>query len=395
MALYQKSDGVVQYFGDSSEITLTHEHNVGLILEGNAVSGCPVFTLKNTNADATGGTLKFLKDGSSVGDADVIGNITFVSEDDGDAAHTYAKIVAKVDDMTGGQEEGSLEFHVAEYDGTLTKGLDIVGLGSDGNVTVDITTHDGAAGGLKLGGTLVTSTAAELNILDGLNRGHVIVGDSNNAPASLAQGSENQVLTIDGSGDAVWADAQGGTATAVTVADESSDTTCFPLFATAASGDLGPKSGSNLTFNSSSGLLTATGFSGNLTGTLQTAAQANVTSLGTLTALTVSGATALNGNVTLGDATGDDITVNGSVASHVLPKTNTTHDLGSTTYRWADIYTGDLHLANKRGNWTVVEEEDILTIRNNLTGKWYQLGMTEIDPVGRDEGMNKPPVPLP
>jgi hypothetical protein len=31
---------------------------------------------------------------------------------------------------------------------------------------VDISTHDGAAGGLKLGGTLVTSTAAELNLLD-------------------------------------------------------------------------------------------------------------------------------------------------------------------------------------------------------------------------------------
>ena len=44
-------------------------------------------------------------------------------------------------------------------------------------------------------------------------------------------------------------------ATTVTVADESSDTTCFPLFATAATGDLGPKSGSNLTFNSSTGQL--------------------------------------------------------------------------------------------------------------------------------------------
>jgi len=52
------------------------------------------------------------------------------------------------------------------------------------------------------------------------------------------------------------------TATNVTVADESSDTTCFPLFATAATGDLGPKSGSNLTFNSSTGALTATSFSG-------------------------------------------------------------------------------------------------------------------------------------
>jgi hypothetical protein len=86
-------------------------------------------------------------------------------------------------------------------------------------------------------------------------------------------------------------------ATAVTVADESSDTTCFPLFATAATGDLPPKSGSNLTFNSSTGLLTATNmtagtFNGNVSattvgGTLSTAAQGNVTSLGTLTALTV------------------------------------------------------------------------------------------------------------
>jgi hypothetical protein len=55
-------------------------------------------------------------------------------------------------------------------------------------------------------------------------------------------------------------------ATTVTVADESSDTSCFPLFATAATGNLGPKSGTNLTFNSSSGVLTATGFAGALTG---------------------------------------------------------------------------------------------------------------------------------
>ena len=57
-------------------------------------------------------------------------------------------------------------------------------------------------------------------------------------------------------------------ATTVTVADESSDTTCFPLFATAATGNLGPKSGDNLTFNSATGILTATGFSGPLTGSL-------------------------------------------------------------------------------------------------------------------------------
>lgn len=42
----------------------------------------------------------------------------------------------------------------------------------------------------------------------------------------------------------------------ITVADESVDTTCFPLFVTAATGDLGPKTNSNLAFNATSGLLT-------------------------------------------------------------------------------------------------------------------------------------------
>ena len=102
--------------------------------------------------------------------------------------------------------------------------------------------------------------------------------------------------SFDGSANIAVALASVGTA--VTVADESSDTTCFPLFTTAATGDLPPKSGTNLTFNSSSGLLTATGFAGALTGnvtgnasgtaaTVTGAAQTNITSVGTLTALQV------------------------------------------------------------------------------------------------------------
>ena len=52
---------------------------------------------------------------------------------------------------------------------------------------------------------------------------------------------------------------------------------------------------SSLTFNSGTGALTATSFVGNLTGTIQTAAQANITSLGTLTGLTVNGDLGLTG----------------------------------------------------------------------------------------------------
>tara|TARA_B100000085_G_scaffold247257_1_gene241498 strand:+ start:10225 stop:12210 length:1986 start_codon:yes stop_codon:yes gene_type:complete len=60
-----------------------------------------------------------------------------------------------------------------------------------------------------------------------------------------------------------------GNSTTSTLADESSDTTCFPVFATGATGDLALKTGTNLTFNSSNGQLTATSYAGdgsNLTG---------------------------------------------------------------------------------------------------------------------------------
>ena len=57
-----------------------------------------------------------------------------------------------------------------------------------------------------------------------------------------------------------------GAAGTIVVADESADTSCNVLFTTAATGTLAPKSGTNLTFNSSSGALTATSFVGSLSG---------------------------------------------------------------------------------------------------------------------------------
>ena len=51
-------------------------------------------------------------------------------------------------------------------------------------------------------------------------------------------------------------------ATNVTVTDESADASCFPLFVTTNTGTIPPKVGSNLTFNSSTGLLSATNVSG-------------------------------------------------------------------------------------------------------------------------------------
>ena len=97
------------------------------------------------------------------------------------------------------------------------------------------------------------SSAVNLNVTGDLEvTGELKDGDGN-------FGTSGQLLSSDGTNTA-WVNA--GTPTAITVTDESSDTTCFPLFATGATGNQSPKTGTNLTFNSSNGALTATAFSG-------------------------------------------------------------------------------------------------------------------------------------
>ena len=93
-------------------------------------------------------------------------------------------------------------------------------------------------------------------------------------------------------------------ATTVTVGDESSDTSCNVIFTTAASGNLAPKSGTNLTFNSSNGTLTATTFSGS--GASLTSLNGSNISSGTVAAARVatlnqdtSGTAAIATNVTV------------------------------------------------------------------------------------------------
>ena len=56
----------------------------------------------------------------------------------------------------------------------------------------------------------------------------------------------------------------------------------------------------------------------------------------------------------------------------ILPGLDLATDLGSATNRFRNIYTGDLHLKNDRGDYTLIEEEDCLTIRFNNSGKRYR-----------------------
>ena len=67
-------------------------------------------------------------------------------------------------------------------------------------------------------------------------------------------------------------------------------------------------------------------------------AEGSAGNAGSFTTLTASGATTLNGAVTLGDATADDITITGRIAGHIVPKTNDTYDLGTSSLRWRTAY---------------------------------------------------------
>ena len=77
-----------------------------------------------------------------------------------------------------------------------------------------------------------------------------------------------------------------------------------------------------------------------------------------------------------------------SNTGHFLPNANNTYNLGSTSLRWATIYTNDLELSNKGsqnsvdgtwGDWTLQEGETDIFMLNNRTGKKFKINMTEVD----------------
>jgi hypothetical protein len=58
----------------------------------------------------------------------------------------------------------------------------------------------------------------------------------------------------------------------------------------------------------------------------------------TISALTANGAVVMNGAVTLGNATGDDITITGRIASDLDPKTAANNTIGDATQTWQALY---------------------------------------------------------
>jgi hypothetical protein len=162
------------------------------------------------------------------------------------------------------------------FDGTGN--IDLPGVNTAGNqntsgtaagLSATLAVGSGGTGATSLtaNGILVGNGSSAVSAVDMSTKGHLIAGDGSGNPSALSIGTNTHVLTADSS-EATgmkWAAVSTPTPTAITVADESTDTSCFPLFVTAATGDLGPKTASGLTFNSNTDVLSGT-FAGNITG---------------------------------------------------------------------------------------------------------------------------------
>ena len=227
---------------------------------------------------------------------------------------------------------------------------------SDGAYDFDIASHD-TSNGLKLGGTLVTATAAELNIMDGVTSTaaelNIMDGVTSTAAelnildgvtsttaelnyldiTTLGTSQASKAVTVDSDGDLIVPDSdkfEFGAGSDMTLYHDATNSyitnkTGALKIATETSGiavSIGHTT-SETTINDN---LTVTG---TLTGTLATAAQASITSLGTLSALTVDNVS-INGT-TIGHTSDTDlltladgvITVDGEISV-------TTLDIGGT-----------------------------------------------------------------
>ena len=70
-----------------------------------------------------------------------------------------------------------------------------------------------------------------------------------------------------------------------------------------------------------------------------------------------------------------------------VPSANNTHDLGTSSLRWANIYTNDLNLSNEGGandvdgtwgSYTIQEGAEDLFLVNKRNGKKYKFNLTEV-----------------
>jgi hypothetical protein len=189
----------------TSEADITYDASTEIFQIASDSASLPVFTLKNTNNGATSALIKFINDKGAAGaDNDVCGTIEFYGDDDNQDNIRFAKIEGVVADASNGDECGALKFYVAENDGNNTVGLQLTGSTTDGEV--DVTIGAGAASTVSIPGDIALTGGIDLG---SDATGDMYYRDGSGHLARIAVGSDNHVLTLDGTTPG-WEAASGG-----------------------------------------------------------------------------------------------------------------------------------------------------------------------------------------
>ena len=159
------ADAAVVSFGDDQDITLTHVHNNGLLL--NAAKQLQFGDDATYVHQVADGVLKIVSDNIvdlsvGAGGVSITGTTPLLTIGDSGAEDTKIVFDGNAQDFYVGLDDSAddLVLGVGSALGTT------VSLALDESRNVDIPAHNGTVG-LKLGGTVVGATAAELNLLDG------------------------------------------------------------------------------------------------------------------------------------------------------------------------------------------------------------------------------------
>ena len=252
------ADGGTIQLGNDQDVTITHVADTGILLNG---SSKIQFTNAAESIHSDGSKLILTSNSVafSLPTADGSAGQAMVTDASGNLSFAAAGATISADTSTN---TDFLLYFAATTSGALTAVKQDSGLiynpstglltsaAFAGNITGNVTGNTSGSSGSCTGNAATATALATARAIGGVNfDGTAAI----NLPGVNTAGNQNTSGTA-------------AIATAITAADESSDTSCNVLFVTAATGDLPPKTGTNLTFNSSSGVLTATGFAGALTG---------------------------------------------------------------------------------------------------------------------------------
>jgi hypothetical protein len=315
------------YF-ESALDTLSNVTTVGALNSGSITSGFGAID-NGSSAITTTGTVTYgsLSDGSItitafVDEDDMTSNsATLVPTQQSVKAYVDAQITAEDLDVT--TDSGTIDIDLDSETLTIAGGTGLTSSASSTTVTMAV---DAAQTGITsvVNSSLEIGRDADNRIKFGTDNQIIFEVDGGDNVIFKTNG-EIEASSLDISGDAdidgtLEADAitVGGTAlntviagvtvanattaavaTTVTISDNESTNEDNAIIFTSGGdvdgGNIGLESDGDLTYNPSTGRLTAT----QLSGTLQTAAQTNVTSVGTLTGLTVSGKPVLDAGVSV------------------------------------------------------------------------------------------------